>query len=179
MTEAVNPLSIDPNERVTPSGHTQHNGECRLFQRMCILKENICAREVEENLNNIFTRTRVESIQYNKESGIHDKKRSEHDYAKIKSRNRNHSTAERLNSIGRNSSSVNSSANRVRREDRERSTHDRDNRSSRPDNDRPRRRYLMRDDDEEDNANAEDQDEDELDTSDCSLDESDFSSSVC
>ena len=27
VTEAVNPLSIDPNERVTPSGHTQHNGE--------------------------------------------------------------------------------------------------------------------------------------------------------
>ena len=27
MTEAVNPLSIDPNERVTPSGHTQHNGD--------------------------------------------------------------------------------------------------------------------------------------------------------
>jgi len=27
VTEAVNPLSIDPNERVTPSGHTQHNGD--------------------------------------------------------------------------------------------------------------------------------------------------------
>merc|ERR1719278_1434384 len=27
VAEAVNPLSIDPNERVTPSGHTQHNGD--------------------------------------------------------------------------------------------------------------------------------------------------------
>ena len=36
----------------------------------------------------------------------------------------------------------------------------------------------MRDDDDEENVNAEDHDEDELDTSDCSLDESDFSSSV-
>ena len=27
MNEAVNPLSIDPNERVTPSGHESHNGD--------------------------------------------------------------------------------------------------------------------------------------------------------
>ena len=27
VNEAVNPLSIDPNERVTPSGHGQHNGD--------------------------------------------------------------------------------------------------------------------------------------------------------
>ena len=31
VTEAVNPLSIDPNERVTPSGHTQHNGESSIL----------------------------------------------------------------------------------------------------------------------------------------------------
>ena len=27
VNEAVNPLSIDPNERVTPSGHEVHNGD--------------------------------------------------------------------------------------------------------------------------------------------------------
>ena len=27
VNEAVNPLSIDPNERVTPSGHETHNGD--------------------------------------------------------------------------------------------------------------------------------------------------------
>ena len=27
VNEAVNPLSIDPNERVTPSGHESHNGD--------------------------------------------------------------------------------------------------------------------------------------------------------
>ena len=27
VNEAVNPLSIDPNERVTPSGHEIHNGD--------------------------------------------------------------------------------------------------------------------------------------------------------
>ena len=149
--------------------------------KLCILKDDVCVKEVQEALKNIATRTKVESIQYNKESGIPDRRRTEHDYARSKSRNKNHSTAERLNTSGRNGATGNANATRIRREDRERTTHDRDNRAYRPNNnEQPRRRYLMRDDDdEEDNANAEDQDEDELDTSDCSLDESDFSSSVC
>ena len=149
--------------------------------KLCILKDDVCVKEVQEALKNTATRTKLESIQYNKESGIPDRRRTEHDYARSKSRNKSHSTAERLNTSARNGSIGNANAARIRREERERPNHNRDNRTSRPsNNEQPRRRYLMReDDDEEDNANAEDQDEDELDTSDCSLDESDFSSSVC
>lgn len=146
--------------------------------KLCILKDGICAKEVQENLKNIVTRTKVESIQYNRESGIVDRKRTEHDYARSKARIKSYSSSDRLTGSGRNGPSGNSTT-RNRREERERSNLDRDNRTSRPNSqEQPRRRYLMREDDEEDNANAEDQDEDELDTSDCSLDESDFSSSV-
>ena len=147
--------------------------------KLCILNKDICEKEIEECLKNIATRTKVESIQYNRESGINDRKRTEHDYARSKSRNKSNLATDRSSGSGRNFHSGNNATGRNRREERERSHHDRENRISRPtSNEQPRRRYLMRDDDDEDNANAEDHDEDELDTSDCSLDESDFSSSV-
>ena len=147
--------------------------------KLSILKKDICAKEIEECLKNIATRTKVETIQYNRESGISDRRRTEHDYSRSKSRNKSNLSSERSSGNGRNSLSGNNASSRNRREERERSNHDRENRTSRPtSNEQPRRRYLMRDDDDEENVNAEDHDEDELDTSDCSLDESDFSSSV-
>ena len=144
--------------------------------KLCILKYNVCSRVIEESLNDFDSRTRLECIEYYRESGLTGRKRSEHDYARPKGKSKSQYLYDRSASSGRNVSAITNSADRVRREDRDRSNRD----HVRPvSNGQPRRRYLMREDDEEDeNANAEDNDDDELDTSDCSLDESDFSSSV-
>ena len=144
--------------------------------KLCILNYNVCRRVIEENLNDFESRTRLECAEYYRESGLTDRKRSEHDYARPKGKSKSQYLYDRSASSGRNVSAITNSADRVRREDRDRSNRD----HVRPvTNGQPRRRYLMREDDEEDeNANAEDNDDDELDTSDCSLDESDFSSSV-
>ena len=134
--------------------------------KLCILKDHVREREIVEILRDIDAKAWLESSEYNRESGIVDRKRTEHDYAKHKTKAKAYSST--------------NTANR-RREERNRLNHDRtQNTSSRQtSNGQPRRRYLMRDDDEEEeNANAEDNDEDELNTSDCSLDESDFSASV-
>ena len=169
----------DPNET---NDNSSTNGQGRVIApyKLCILKNHICEREIEESLRDIEVRTWLESTEYNRESGIIYRKRSEHDYARPKTKSKAHLNAERSVGSGRNGiSSANISGRR--REERERHNHNREqNASSRhASNGPPRRRYLMRDDDEEEeNANAEDNDEDELDTSDCSLDESDFSSSV-
>ena len=167
--------SASGNSNDTPARHS-------VPYKLCILKDDICVREVEEGLKDIEMRSKLELSQYNTESGNIDFERTEHDYARPKSKIKKNSNAAR--SIGERSTSTNTNVfNRARREERERLERERDeNESSLPnrtDNSQPRRRYLMRDDDDdEENANAEDNDVDELDTSDCSLDESDFSSSV-
>ena len=149
--------------------------------KLCILKDDICKREIEKSLKDVYIRSRFESMEYNKESGITDYKRSKHDYAKSKGKSKTYSTSDRSVENVRHVPSSTNEASRARRDDRDRTNRNREqNQASRPtSNGQPRRRYLMRDDDdEEDNANAEDNDDDQLDTSDCSLDESDFSSSV-
>ena len=148
--------------------------------KLCILKDKVRERDIVEILRDIDARTYLESTEYNRESGIVDRKRTEHDYARSKSKAKMYSMADRSAGVGRSVTSSTNAANR-RREERDRLNHARSQNagSRQTSNGQPRRRYIMRDDDEEEvNANAEDNDEDELDTSDCSLDESDFSSSV-
>jgi len=174
--------SSTSNVQDSSDSNTHISGQGRTIApyKLCILKDHVREREIVEILRDIDTRAWLESSEYNKESGILDRKRTEHDYARPKTKAKAYSMAERSSGGGRSVSSSTNAANR-RREERERLNHDRtQNASSRQtSNGQPRRRYLMRDDDEEEeNANAEDNDEDELDTSDCSLDESDFSSSV-